>query len=160
MCIESGLRVNVVYGVSMCVHTCKCRGTNEKTQVGHSEPGKHREHLENWHRITTYVLYWSYTYVRGMKWTFYGSTSLRDGSAVELVGLSYSAVTWLSQLFKQGQYPYQGVSLPSNDMHSKQPLSPHHFIVERDAIKPDSSLVQCLCTSHATLVIRSLTNQY
>ena len=43
---------------------------------------------------------------------------LRDGSAVELVGLSYSAVVWLSQLYQQGQYPYQGVSLPSSDFHS------------------------------------------
>ncbi|XP_064626502.1 glycogen debranching enzyme-like isoform X2 [Lineus longissimus] len=33
----------------------------------------------------------------------------RDGSAVELVGLCKSAVTWLDGLHKQGHYPYKGV---------------------------------------------------
>ena len=47
--------------------------------------------------------------------------SPRDGSAVELVALCYSAVTWLSQLFKQSQYPYQGVTLPSDSIDSMQP---------------------------------------
>ena len=42
----------------------------------------------------------------------------RDGSAVELVGLSYSAVAWLYKLFQQGQYPYQGVTLPTDHPHS------------------------------------------
>lgn len=33
----------------------------------------------------------------------------RDGSAVELVGLSYSAIKWLSELYDQGLYPFSGV---------------------------------------------------
>lgn len=33
----------------------------------------------------------------------------RDGSAVELVGLSKSVVTWLDQLNHKGIYPYSGV---------------------------------------------------
>ena len=45
-------------------------------------------------------------------------SSTRDGSAVELVGLSYSAVSWLNQLYQQGHYNYQGVSLPSTNPHS------------------------------------------
>ena len=43
------------------------------------------------------------------------SLSHRDGSAVELVGLCYSAVTWLGKLFNQGVYPYSGVKLPSEE---------------------------------------------
>ncbi|CAG9760960.1 unnamed protein product [Ceutorhynchus assimilis] len=33
----------------------------------------------------------------------------RDGSAVELVGLTKAAVTWLWKLNKEGKYPYEGV---------------------------------------------------
>ena len=41
----------------------------------------------------------------------YYTYSDSDGSAVELVGLCYSAVKWLASLHKQGCYPYAGVSL-------------------------------------------------
>ena len=41
----------------------------------------------------------------------------RDGSAVELVGLSYSAIVWLHQLYQLGQFPYSQVNLPSDDPH-------------------------------------------
>ena len=34
---------------------------------------------------------------------------LRDGSPVELVGLCYSAVSWLASLSEKGQYPFTGV---------------------------------------------------
>lgn len=33
----------------------------------------------------------------------------RDGSAVELVGLSASATKWLAKLHEKGHYPYSGV---------------------------------------------------
>lgn len=33
----------------------------------------------------------------------------RDGSAIELIGLSKSVVTWLQQLCQNNQYPYNGV---------------------------------------------------
>lgn len=33
----------------------------------------------------------------------------RDGSAVELIGLSKAVVTWLDKLYNQKQYPYSGV---------------------------------------------------
>ena len=39
---------------------------------------------------------------------YYFSTC-RDGSPVELVGLSYSAISWLSSLHDKGQYPFNGV---------------------------------------------------
>ena len=39
----------------------------------------------------------------------------RDGSAVELVGLCYSAVSWLAKLHKQGVYPYSGVKLKAEE---------------------------------------------
>ncbi|XP_014244226.1 glycogen debranching enzyme [Cimex lectularius] len=34
----------------------------------------------------------------------------RDGSAVEIVGLSYSVILWLSTLYKKGKYPYNSVT--------------------------------------------------
>lgn len=34
----------------------------------------------------------------------------RDGSAVELVGLSRATVGWLARLHKDGKYPYEGVT--------------------------------------------------
>ena len=39
----------------------------------------------------------------------------RDGSAVELVGLCHSAVSWLAKLHSQGTYPYSGVKMPSEE---------------------------------------------
>ncbi|XP_074640295.1 glycogen debranching enzyme-like [Tubulanus polymorphus] len=39
----------------------------------------------------------------------------RDGSAVELVGLSKSTVRWLSEIHDKGLYPYEGVSRISAD---------------------------------------------
>ena len=47
---------------------------------------------------------------------------LRDGSAVELVGLCYSAVNWLAKLHSQGIYPYSGVKLPSQEGRAR-PIS-------------------------------------
>lgn len=38
----------------------------------------------------------------------------RSGSAVELVGLSMSAVTWLEKLSAEKVYPYDGVSAFKN----------------------------------------------
>ena len=38
----------------------------------------------------------------------------RDGSAVELVGLCFSTVSWLAKMSKQGVFPYSGVSLASS----------------------------------------------
>ncbi|CAI8019688.1 Glycogen debranching enzyme, partial [Geodia barretti] len=46
----------------------------------------------------------------------------RNGSAVELVGLSYSAIQWLHQLSQLGQFPYSRVNLPSDDPHSRRTL--------------------------------------
>ncbi|KAL1498307.1 hypothetical protein ABEB36_009123 [Hypothenemus hampei] len=44
----------------------------------------------------------------------------RDGSAVELVGLSKSAISWLAKLNKEGKYPYDGVErLHKNGMITK-----------------------------------------
>ena len=34
---------------------------------------------------------------------------------MELVGLCYSAVSWLSRVFSQGVYPYSGVKLLSEE---------------------------------------------
>lgn len=34
----------------------------------------------------------------------------RDGSAVEIVALSYSVITWLSECFENNVYPYEGVT--------------------------------------------------
>ncbi|KAL5487406.1 hypothetical protein EMCRGX_G020000 [Ephydatia muelleri] len=42
----------------------------------------------------------------------------RDGSAVELVGLCFSTVSWLSKMSKQGVFPYSGVSLASSQASS------------------------------------------
>lgn len=39
----------------------------------------------------------------------------RDGSAVELVGLSKATVRWLAQLHKNGQFPYSGVTRNNKD---------------------------------------------
>lgn len=33
----------------------------------------------------------------------------RDGSAVELIGLSKAVISWLDKLHKEGKYPYEGV---------------------------------------------------
>jgi glycogen debranching enzyme len=44
----------------------------------------------------------------------------RDGSAVELVGLSFSAVKWLTDLNEQGLYPFNGVYTT----HNRSPNSP------------------------------------
>uniref|UniRef100_A0A8D8RVX4 Glycogen debranching enzyme n=1 Tax=Cacopsylla melanoneura TaxID=428564 RepID=A0A8D8RVX4_9HEMI len=41
--------------------------------------------------------------------------SPRDGSAVELVGLSKATVRWLAELNKKGDYPYAGVSRTCQD---------------------------------------------
>ena len=38
----------------------------------------------------------------------------RDGSAVELVGLCKSIVSWLAYINKQGHYPYSGVHVLKN----------------------------------------------
>ncbi|KFY25104.1 hypothetical protein V493_04846 [Pseudogymnoascus sp. VKM F-4281 (FW-2241)] len=35
----------------------------------------------------------------------------RDGAAVEITGLSYSALKWVSELHKEGKYKYSGVSI-------------------------------------------------
>jgi glycogen debranching enzyme len=68
----------------------------------------------------------------------------RDGSAVELVGLSYSAILWLHQLYQLGQFPYSRVNLPSDDPHSRRTLTyskwaslikesfEHHFWIPLD----------------------------
>ena len=45
---------------------------------------------------------------------FCHSLSLRDGSAVEIVGLCKSAVRWLAKLYNKGAYPYSGVSMTKN----------------------------------------------
>lgn len=37
----------------------------------------------------------------------------RDGAAVEITGLSYSALRWIAELNKAGQYPYAGVDTRS-----------------------------------------------
>lgn len=42
----------------------------------------------------------------------------RDGSAVELVGLCFSTVSWLAKMFKKGIYPYSGVTLTSSQASS------------------------------------------
>lgn len=34
----------------------------------------------------------------------------RDGSAIEMVGLQFSVINWLSKLFEIGEYPYKGVT--------------------------------------------------
>lgn len=39
----------------------------------------------------------------------------RDGSAVELVGLSKAAVRWLAELHKKGKFPYSGVTRSNKD---------------------------------------------
>ncbi|XP_043941550.1 glycogen debranching enzyme isoform X2 [Protopterus annectens] len=39
----------------------------------------------------------------------------RDGSAVEIVGLSKSAVHWLAELHKKKMFPYQGVTVLRNE---------------------------------------------
>lgn len=39
------------------------------------------------------------------------SVLFRDGSAVEIVGLSYSVVRWLADLSSKKIYPYDGVNL-------------------------------------------------
>jgi len=40
---------------------------------------------------------------------------IRDGSAVELVGLSYSVISWLADLHSNGSYPYAGVSATEDE---------------------------------------------
>lgn len=40
----------------------------------------------------------------------------RDGAAIEITGLVYSALTWVDNLRKQGQYNYDGVSLPDGSL--------------------------------------------
>ena len=44
-------------------------------------------------------------------WTLYINILLhyRDGSAIELVGLCYAVVHWLSNQYSNGVYPHQGV---------------------------------------------------
>lgn len=39
----------------------------------------------------------------------------RDGSAIELVGLSYSALIWLYELSRAGEYPYGSVQRKHRD---------------------------------------------
>lgn len=39
----------------------------------------------------------------------------RDGSAVELVGLSKMSVRWLATMQRQGNYPYDSVTHTSQD---------------------------------------------
>lgn len=46
----------------------------------------------------------------------------RDGSAIELVALCYSTVTWLSDLKKAGRYPYNGVKWSVNAASGKPRL--------------------------------------
>ncbi len=41
--------------------------------------------------------------------------SCRDGSAVELVGLCYSTVSFLSKMNQQSIYPHSGVQFPSQE---------------------------------------------
>ncbi|EHY51845.1 Glycogen debranching enzyme [Exophiala dermatitidis] len=39
----------------------------------------------------------------------------RDGAAVEITGLCYSALRWVSELYKQGKYQYSGVKTDQGD---------------------------------------------
>jgi len=36
----------------------------------------------------------------------------RDGAPVEMIGMLYSTVRWLAQLYEQGKFKYEGVTLP------------------------------------------------
>ena len=44
-------------------------------------------------------------------WNGICSSSRRDGSAVEIVGLCKSTVSWLNGLYNHGKYPYEGVKI-------------------------------------------------
>ena len=46
----------------------------------------------------------------------------RDGSAVELVGLCYSTVTFLAKMNQQSIYPHSSVKLPSGGSGKPHPL--------------------------------------
>ena len=52
-----------------------------------------------------------------MCYTDLPAATYSDGSAVELVGLCYSAVSWLAGLYKQGLYPYAGVKITDGQSH-------------------------------------------
>lgn len=39
----------------------------------------------------------------------------RDGSAIELVGLSYNTLIWLSEMSKAGEFPYGSVQRKHRD---------------------------------------------
>ena len=52
------------------------------------------------------------------------SLFFRDGSAVELVGLCYSTVTFLGKLNQQSIYPHSGVRLSAGNQKGKLEIGP------------------------------------
>ena len=44
----------------------------------------------------------------------------QDGSAVELIGLSYSSISWLAQMSTQGHYAYKCVRRVNEDCSTTQ----------------------------------------
>ena len=45
---------------------------------------------------------------------------IQDGSAVELIGLSYSSISWLAQMSTQGHYAYKCVRRVNEDCSTTQ----------------------------------------
>lgn len=74
----------------------------------------------------------------------------RDGSAVEIVGLCKSAVTWLDTLYQEKLYPYQGVEIKEDKIITYKHWSDKiqnnfekHFWVKKDPSShdPDFKLI-------------------